>query len=81
MPIELESGNLQLTEEEITLYKPAAELVARSIREYIDLRQPMTRSQFTVLYFAYAVVTSDEELMLDIVAVVEAEIEKRKRPN
>ena len=81
MPIELESGNLQLTDEEIVLYSPAAALVARAIREHLSLHAPMTRTQFTILYFAHGVVTGDEKLMLDIVAVVESEIEKRKRPH
>jgi hypothetical protein len=81
MPIELESGGLQLTEEEIALYQPAAALVARSIGERIALHLPMTRSQFAVLFFAHAVVIGDEELMLDITAVIEAEIERRRRPH
>ena len=81
MPIELESGNLQLTDEEIVLYSPAAALIERALKEHISLHTPITRTQFTVLYFAHAVVTGDEQLMLDIVAVVESEIDKRKRPH
>jgi hypothetical protein len=81
MPIELESGNVQLTEEEITLYRPAAALIARAFGETIAMHLPMTRSEFTTLYFAHAVVTDDEQLMLEIVAAIEGEIEQRKRPH
>jgi hypothetical protein len=80
MPIELESGNVQLTGEEITLYTPAAVLIARAFGETVAMHLPMTRSQFTILHFAHAVVTDDEQLMLEIVAIVENEIEQRKRP-
>lgn len=79
MPIELESGNVQLTDEEIVLYAPAAVLIARALRENIPLDAPMTRTQFTVLYFAHAVVTNDEDLMLEISAIVEREVEMRRR--
>ena len=81
MPIELESGNLQLTDDEIVLYSPAAALIGRVLKEDICLHTPMTRAQFTILYFAHGVVTGDEKLMLDIVAVIESEIDQRNRPH
>ena len=81
MPIELESGNVQLTEEEITLYRPAAALIARAFGENVAMHLPMTRSEFAILYFAHAVVTDDHQLMLEIVAIFEGEIEQRKRPH
>ena len=81
MPIELESGNVQLTGEEIVLYTPAAALIARALGEHVAMHQPMTRSQFTILHFAHAVVTGDNNLMHEIVAIVEREIEQRKRPH
>jgi hypothetical protein len=81
MPIELESGNVKLTDDEITLYKPAAALIARAFGEQVAMHLPMSRSEFTTLYFAHAVVTDDEQLMLEIVAVIEGEIEQRKRPH
>ena len=81
MPLELESGNVQLTEEEIPLYTPAAALIARAFGEHVAMHQPMTRTQFTILHFAHAVVTDDKQMMLEIVAIVEHEIEQRKRPH
>ena len=81
MPIELESGNLQLTDEEIALYRSAAALVAKTLKEHISLHEPITPSQFTLLFMAHCVVSGDEELMNDIIAVVESEIAKRKRPH
>ena len=81
MPIELESGNVQLTEDEIKLYAPAAALIARAFGEQVAMHLPMTRSEFTTLYFAHAVITDDEQLMLEIVAIIEGEIEQRKRPH
>lgn len=81
MPIELESGNLQLTDDEIVLYLPAAAHVAKVLKERISLHNPITRTQFTMLYMAHGVVTGDEELMDSIIAVIESEIGKRKRPH
>ena len=81
MPIELESGNLQLTDEEISLYLPAAALVAKALHEHISLHKPITRIQVTMLYIAHCVVTGDDELISDIMAVAESEIAKRKRPH
>jgi hypothetical protein len=81
MPIELESGNLQLTDEEISLYLPAAVLVAKAFNEHISLHMPLTRSQFTTLFIAHSIVTGDEEMIENITAVVNAEIAKRKRPH
>jgi len=81
MPIELESGNLQLTDEEISLYLPAAALVAKALNEHILLHTPMTRSQFTSLFIAHSIVTGDQEMIENITAVMNAEIAKRKRPH
>lgn len=81
MPIKLESGNLQLTDEEIVLYRPAAALVAKAFNEHISLQQPMTRVQFTTLFIAHAILNGDDELIGSIITVLEGEIEKRKRPH
>jgi hypothetical protein len=81
MPIELGSGNVKLTDDEITLYTPAAALITRAFGEQVAMHLPMTRSQFAILYFAHAVVTDDHQLMLEIVAIFEGEIEQRKRPH
>jgi hypothetical protein len=80
MPIELESGTLQLSADEIVLYVPAAALAARVFNERIALHLPMTHSQFTTLYMTYSVVSGNRELMNDINTVVDNEIAKRKRP-
>lgn len=81
MPVELESGNLQLTDEEISLYLPAAALVAKALNEHISLHAPMTRTQFTSLFISHSIVTGDEEIIENITATVYAEIAKRKRPH
>jgi len=81
MPIELESGNLQLTDEEIALYRPAVALVAKAFRESISLDWPITRLQFTMLFFAHGVSTGDDDTINDVIAVAESEIAKRKRPH
>jgi len=81
MPIELESGNLQLTDEEISLYPPAAALVAKALNEHISLHKPMTRNQFTALFIAHNIVIGDKEMIENITAVMNAEISKRKRPH
>ena len=56
MPIELESGNLQLTDEEIALYRSAAALVAKTLKEHISLHEPITPSQFTLLLSAIKII-------------------------
>ena len=81
MPIELESGNLQLTSEEVVLYRPAAALVAKALKESISLHKPITRLQFAMLILAHSVVTGDDEMLNNIAAVAESEIAKRKRPH
>ena len=81
MPIELESGDMQLTGDEIALYQPAAALIAKALNEHISLHTPMTRSQFTSLFIAHGIVTGDEEMIESMTAVINAEIAKRKRPN
>lgn len=81
MPIQLESGRLQLTDEEIALYALAAVRLAKVAKEHISLHEPMTLEQFLSLYFAHCVVNDDEEFMDEIIAVIESEIAKRKRPH
>ena len=81
MPIELESGNVQLTDDEIAVYQPAAALIAKALNEHISLHAPMTRSQFTSLFIAHGIVTGDEEMIENITAVMNAEIAKRRRPH
>ena len=81
MPIELESGNLQLTSEEVVLYRSAAARVASALKERISLHKPITRLQFTILFLAHGVATGDEEMLNNIIAVAESEIAKRKRPH
>ena len=78
MPIDLESGRLQLTDDEIDLYKPAAALVAETCREYFPLHEPMTRTQFVKLFLAHCVVIGDTQLLDDVTAVAEAELARRK---
>ena len=78
-PVELESGRLQLTDDEIALYTPAAALVAKARHEHISLREPITLEQFVMLYLAHGIVTDDEEFMEEVMAVIESEMAKRKR--
>ncbi len=79
MPIELESGNLQLTDEEITLYLPAVARASKALKERISLHEPMTRLQFAMLFMAHSVLIGDDELIDTIAAVCESEIARRKR--
>lgn len=77
MPIELESGYLQLTEEEIPRYRLAAALVSNAFKDSIPLHGPMTCSQFVSLYLAQSIVSGDDELMREITVMIESEIAKR----
>jgi nitrogenase molybdenum-iron protein alpha/beta subunit len=79
MPIELESGHLQLTDEEIPRYRLAAALVSNAFRDSIPLHGPMTCSQFVSLHLAQSIVNGDDELMHEITAMIENEIAKRGR--
>jgi hypothetical protein len=81
MPTELESGNVQLTDEEIALYLPATALVAKALNEHIALHAPMTRSQFVSLFIAHSIAIGDEDMLENIAAVAQAEIAKRKQPH
>jgi hypothetical protein len=77
MPIELESGELQLTVKEIVIYLPASELIATAFSETFPLYKPITRSQFTVLCIAHNVINGDEAMIRNTLNVLEDEIAKR----
>ena len=81
MPIDLESGRLQLTDAEIRLYASAAALLAKIHSEPFSLSQPMRRNDFAMLVLAHGVVTGDEELLDQIAAVAEDELARRKTPH
>lgn len=81
MPVELESGRLQLTDDEIHLYATAAILLADVQREPCMLHEPMTPEQFAKLYLAHCVVVNDSEFLDEITTVAEAELALRKRPH
>lgn len=81
MPIELESGTIQLTADEIALYIPAAALAAAVFNERIALHLPITHSQLITLYMTHSVVSGNRQLMHDINTEVNKEIAKRKCAN
>lgn len=81
MPVELESGRLQLTDEEMLLYAPAAALLADVQREPCPLHEPMMREQFAKLYLANCVVVDDCNFLDEITEIAVAELARRKLPN
>ena len=80
-PIELESGYMQLTDDEIRLFASAAALLAKARREHIILHEPMMRDRFVMLYLAHCVVTDDMEFLDEITAVIEEELVRRRYPH
>ena len=81
MPVELESGRLQLTDDEMLLYTRAATLLADVQREPCLLHEPMMREQFAKLYMAHCVVVDDSEFLDEITVIAAAELARRKCPH
>lgn len=78
MPIELESGRLLLTAEEIHRYKPAVSLLQK-IDTFVQLDIPMTRDNFVKLHLTYCFLTGDMELLDEVEAIAKEEITRRKK--
>ncbi len=77
-PIQLESGRMQLTDDEISLYAPAAAVIAETFCEYLPLHEPMPLMQFVMLFLAHCALSGDTQVLDDVIAVAEAELARRK---
>lgn len=77
MPHLLESGKLQLSREEASAYRAAADRLHEICEMALDLRQPITVEDWIFLEIAHAALAGDLDLLDCVVAKVEAEIESR----
>lgn len=78
MPIELEDGQVLLSESEKQKYRAAAELIARVNAGFTDLRHAMPRGDLVELIHAYFLVLNDEEALQQIDDLFEAETTRRR---
>ena len=77
MPHLLESGKLQLSREEASTYRAAADRAHDACEMTLDLTQPITVEDWIFLEIAHAALAGDLGLLDCVVAKVEAEIESR----
>lgn len=80
MPIELESGLLQLTPDEQAKLRAAGALVSQELGRAVDLAQPLTLGDYADLLAARCVVEGDSATLKQIVSLVADEIARRKSP-
>ncbi len=81
MPYLLESGKLQLSREEASAYRAAADRLHETCEMALDMRQPITVEDWILLEIAHAALAGDLGLLDCVVAKVEAEIESRTQRN
>jgi hypothetical protein len=73
----LESGLLQLSREEASAYRGAADRVHETCAMALDLAQPITLEDWLVLVVAHAALGGELGLLDGVIAKVEAEIASR----
>ena len=81
VPHLLESGKLQLSSEEASAYRAAADRLHETCETALDVTQPITVEDWIFLEIAYAALAGDFGLMDRVVAKIEAEIESRTLRN
>jgi len=77
MPDLLESGKLQLSPEEASAYRAAADRLHETCEMALDLTQPITVEDWIFLEIAHAALAGDFDHLDSVVAKVEAEIKLR----
>jgi hypothetical protein len=81
MPDVRESGNRQLSREEASAYRAAADRLHETCAMVLDLTQPITVEDWILLEIAHGALAGDLDLLDCVVAKVEAELELRKHRN
>ena len=77
MPDLLESGKLQLSPEEASAYRAAADRLHETCEMALDLTQAITVEDWIFLEVAYAALAGDFDHLDSVIVKVEAEIESR----
>jgi hypothetical protein len=80
MPDLLESGKLQLSSEEASCYRAAAEHLRETCAMALDLEQPITVSDLLLLAVAKAGLEGDTSTVDFVIAKVEDAIRQKARP-
>jgi hypothetical protein len=78
MPLELESGQLQLTLDEQANLQAAGALVSRELGRTVDLARPLTLNDYADLLAAKCVVERDLDTLKQIVSLIADQIARRK---
>lgn len=79
MPDFLESGKLRLTPDEADAYREAASRLQESCEVALDLTQPISLEDWSLLHVAQAALAGDLEPLDQIIDTIETAI--RSRPN
>jgi hypothetical protein len=79
MPSVLESGKLGLSPDEVNRYRAAVDRLRQSCDMVIKLERPITVEEWMFLAVADAALRGDLKPLGGVIAIVEAEIESRKR--
>jgi hypothetical protein len=81
MPSILESGELQLSPEEITTYRVAVDRLRQSSEMVVDLERPITLDEWLLLTIADAALRGDLGPLEQAIGSIEAEIKSRRQRN
>lgn len=81
MPIELDSGQLLLTDDERLRYAPAADWVATELGRPISLVDALSPADFADLLMARCVVEKDSAGLRQLLDLTTAELRRRQSPH
>ena len=79
MPCFLESGRVQLSADEVDIYRVAAARLRDVCETMLDLHQPMTSDEWIVLQVADAALQGHIAVLDEVIAAVETSIQSRRR--
>ena len=80
MPSILESGTLQLSNEEVSIYRAAADRLHEACELVLDLTQPITIEDWLCLEVSGAALGGDLGPLDGAIAMVQARIQSMKQP-
>jgi len=81
MPCFLESGRLQLTPNEADAYREAASHLRESCDVALDLTQPLSVEEWTLLQVTQAALAGDLEPLDELISTIETTIRTRANRN
>ena len=81
VPSILESGKLQLSNEEVSIYRAASDRLHKACEMVLDLTQPITIEDWLCLEVSGAALSGDLGPLDGAIAIAEARIQSMKQPD